>query len=432
MKNLLKLTAILLFISPISVFSENNYKNISDIAISQIFSSGDESAGLSGGKSFNFSYSASSVVATPVLPEPRVCAPVLVKGDFSAIPDYSFNHLEEVTVKLIDASRSSIDVVMYSLTLQDMPDALRRASDRGVKVRIIMDEGHVYPNINIHLKELIDAGGIDIRTLRGTRSYGVNHNKIGVFDMAVASVGSYNWTFSATFYNFENMLIVRDNVHVSGFVNYFEWMWARSRTLEQGASPEVPEGYYGTPPQAPAAVLALNGVPVPAYVFSPGSNTEERLSRVIGAAKNTLDVLTFTFSSKSLADAVVGAKNRGVKVRMLMDSTMAKTSAMAKYVFDSGVDFRVRGGRTDTGALHNKFAILDGGLLETGSFNWTTNASVNSFENVVFTDNKAALKEYQSQFDWFYSSSAVPGVDFFTPNEPFADRDPDEEGLEPF
>ncbi|MEI7482925.1 MAG: hypothetical protein WCK75_11345, partial [Elusimicrobiota bacterium] len=109
MKNLfLKLAAILLFISPISVFSENNYKNISDIAIPQIFSFGDESAGSSGGKYFDFSYSAPSVVSTPVLPEPRVCAPALAKGDFSAIPDYSFSHLNEVTVKLIDASRSSI------------------------------------------------------------------------------------------------------------------------------------------------------------------------------------------------------------------------------------------------------------------------------------------------------------------------------------
>ncbi len=387
---------------------------------------------MSGGQSFDFPYPAPFKVSAPVLPEPRVYAPTSAKGDFSAIPDYSFNHLDEVTVKLIDASRSSIDVVMYSLTLQDMPDALRRARDRGVKVRIIMDESHVYPNMNIRLKELIDAGGIDIRTLRGTRSYGVNHNKIGVFDMAVASVGSYNWTFSATFYNFENMLIVRDNVHVSGFVNYFEWMWARSRTLEQGASPEVPEGYYGTPPQDPAPAMALNHVPVPAYLFSPGSNTENRLSGIIDAAKHTLDVVTFTFSSKPLADAVVAAKNRGVKVRMIMDSTMAKTSAVAKYVFESGVDFRVRGGRTDTGALHNKFAIMDGALLETGSFNWTTNASVNSFENVVFTNNTAALNEYQSKYDWFYSSSTAPVIDFFTPNDAFADRDPEEDGLEPF
>jgi len=96
------------------------------------------------------------------------------------------------------------------------------------------------------------------------------------------------------------------------------------------------------------------------------------------------------------------------------------------------VDFRVRGGRTDTGALHNKFAIMDGALLETGSFNWTTNASVNSFENVVFTNNTAALNEYQSKYDWFYSSSTAPVIDFFTPNDAFADRDPEEDGLEPF
>lgn len=348
------------------------------------------------------------------LQEPRAFASLPGKGDFSAIPDHSFSYLNELTVKLVDASVSSIDIAMYSFTMQEISDALSRAKARGVKVRVIMDESHIYPKTSPQLQALIAAGGIDIRTLRGTRSYGVNHNKIGMFDNAIVTSGSYNWTFSATTCNYENMITFRAPVYVTAFAGYFDWMWERSRPLEQGPSPELPEGHYGVPPQDPSPAMALNGEPVPAYLFSPGSNTETRLARIIAAAKNTLDVVTFTFSSKPLADAVVAAKNRGVKVRMLMDQTMAKDSAMAKYVFSSGVDFRVRGGRVDKGALHNKFAILDGGLLETGSFNWTTNASLHSFENVIFTDEAVAIKDYQAEYDWRYSNSSAPGADFFT------------------
>lgn len=415
-----RLAAVLLFILPISVFSGNSRRGSPDNTASVVFS-----AGAAGGRHSDFSR------RSPV-PAPKPSVAASAKGDFSAIPDHAFIYLNELAIKLIDASVSSIDVAMYSLTLREIPDALLRAKDRGVKIRLIMDESHVYPKMSPQLQGLIEAGGIELRTLRGTRAYGVNHNKIGVFDKAVAASGSYNWTVSATYFNFENTILVRPPVYVNAFAGYFDWMWAKARTLEQGPSPEVPEGYYGIPPQDPAPAMALNGEPVPAYLFSPGSNTEVRLSRIIAAAKNTLDVVSYTFSSKPLADAIVAAKNRGVKVRMLMDQAMAKDSAMAKYVFNSGVDFRVRGGRTDKGALHDKFAILDGGILETGSFNWTTNAGVNSFENIIFTNDAAAVKAYQAKYDWLYANSTAPGTDFFPQDDYSKANNPDNEGLEPF
>lgn len=354
------------------------------------------------------------------VPEVRTPAPVFAKGDFSQIPDYSFAYLNDLTVKMIDASRSSIDVAMFSMNLKDAPDALLRARDRGVKVRVVVDEKHVFPKPDGEIKKLIDAGGIEVRTLRGTRAYGVNHNKIGIFDASAVTLGSYNWTFGATFSNLENVLVARHPIYVTGYSRYFEWMWAKARPAAQGPCPaELPEGYYGAPPQDPAPTQSLNGTPVPAYLFSPGSDSENRLARIIDAARRTVDAVTFTFSSKPLGDAIVRARQRGVKVRFIMDEAMAKDSAIAKYVFDSGVDFRVRRGRTDKGAMHNKFAILDGQLLETGSFNWTRNASVNSFENIAFVSDQGAVKAYQAKYDWFYSSSTAPTAAFFQP-EPFA------------
>lgn len=357
------------------------------------------------------------------VPEPRKPAPAVQKGDFTGIPDYAFGYLNDVTVKLIDASRSTVDIVMFSINLKDAPDALLRARDRGVKVRLIINEAHAFSRPSQEVKRLLAAQGLEVRTLRGTRSYGVNHNKIGVFDGAVATFGSYNWTFGATFSNLENMLVARHPVYVDGYTRYFDWMWGKARKPELGPSPELPAGHFGAPPQDPAPAQSLNGTPVPAYLFSPGSDTENRLAAILDAARRTIDAVTFTFSSKPLADALVRAKQRGVKVRFVMDEEMAKDSYIAKYVFDSGVPFRVRRGRTEKGAMHNKYAILDGEILATGSFNWTTNASVNSFENVAFVSDPAALKAYQSSYNWFFSSSTAPTADFFQP-EPYSPEPP--------
>lgn len=339
-------------------------------------------------------------------------------GDFSNIRNYAFAYINQLIIDAVKASVSSIDCVIYSIQMKDIPDALIEARDRGVKVRIIIDESHVYPEADREIKKLMSAGfGIEVRTLRGTRSYGVNHNKITIHDKALVTAGSYNWTFGSTFSNYENTIVFRHPEYVKGYVNYFEWMWSKARTIEQGPSGELPEGYYGIPPQSPQNMITLNGKSVPLYLFSPGSDTENKLAALIDAARTSIDAVTFTFSSKPIADAIIRAHQRGVKVRFLEDIDMAKESYMAKKVFDAGVPMKWIGGRDAKGSMHNKFIILDGKVLGTGSYNFTTNASVNSFENMVFTDDETVISAYASKFGWFYSQAQTPSdVEFEVSN----------------
>ncbi|HAN04704.1 MAG TPA: hypothetical protein DCW72_02540 [Elusimicrobia bacterium] len=346
-------------------------------------------------------------------PEVRTPSPAFSRGDFSSIPAYSFAYLNDLNTRMIDLSNRSVEAVIFSITLKDNPDALIRAKNRGARVRLIVDEAHVYPRADAQITRLMSEPGIELRTLRGTRSYGVNHNKILICDGAAVSAGSYNWTFGATFSNHENTLVAQHPVYLDGYARYFEWMWSKSRTPQQGPSAELPEGYYGAPPQDPSPQQSLNGRPVPAYLFSPGSRVEERLAELIDASRSSVDAVTFTFSSRILADAVVRAHRRGVRVRFLMDKNMGKTAGLAKLLFDSGVPLKWAGGRNEKGALHNKFLILDGEILQTGSFNWTVNANKNSFENLIFVSDADAVKAYQGTYDWLYNGAAAPSAGEF-------------------
>lgn len=346
-------------------------------------------------------------------PEARTPAPAFSRGDFSSLPAYSFAYLNDLNTRMIDLSNVSVEAAIFSVTLKDNPDALIRAKNRGARVRIIIDEAHVYPRADAQLKRLMSEPGIELRTLRGTRAYGVNHNKVLICDGAAVSAGSYNWTFGATFSNHENTLVARHPVYVDGYSRYFEWMWSKARKPQQGPSPEVPEGHYGAPPQDPSPRQSLNGRPVPAYLFSPGSRVEERLAELIDASRRSVDAVTFTFSSKTLADALVRAHQRGLRVRFLTDKNMGRTAPLTKYLFDSGVPQKWGGGRNEKGALHNKFVILDGELLQTGSFNWTVNANKNSFENLIFVSDADAVKAYQAVYDGLYSGAAAPAAGDF-------------------
>jgi len=336
------------------------------------------------------------------------------KADFSQIPNYAFSYLNNLVVNAINASVKSFDGVIYSINMKDVPDALISAKNRGVKIRLIIDHSHVYPRMDTQIKRLAAEPGIEIRASRGYRTYGVNHNKITIHDGELVTVGSYNWTFGATFSNYENTITARHPIYVKAYEKYFEWMWSNAVPLDHGPLPEAEVGAYGNPPVDKNPIMSLNGVPVPAYIFSPGSDTENKVAALMDAARESIDAVTFTFSSKPIADAVIRAHKRGVKVRFLEDSDMGKKSSMARYVYENSVPFRWIGGRNDKGAMHNKFIIFDGKILATGSFNFTTNASVNSFENLIFVNDPDAIKAYQSKFGWFYSQATAPSsVDEF-------------------
>ena len=329
------------------------------------------------------------------------------------LKQYSFWYLNDINKKVISGAAKTVDVAMYSINIADNVNDLIEAANRGVKIRLLMDEKHCYPSLHKEVKRLLEVPGVQFKTIRGYGDWGVNHNKIVISDREIVTAGSYNWTFSATYQNLENSVVLRDPRYVQGYVSYFDWMWERGRALQASQPGPVAPGTYGIPPQAPV-IATFNGVDVPAFIFSPGSRSEERLAALIDAAQISVDACTFSFSSNILADALIRAHKRGVKVRFMMDQKIAQTSYTARYLYQSGTDFKVRAGRKGKGALHNKFIIIDGKVMQTGSFNWAQNASVNSFENMVFFVDAYHIKGYQNTYDTLYAETVTVGPDHFS------------------
>ena len=56
------------------------------------------------------------------------------------------------------------------------------------------------------------------------------------------------------------------------------------------------------------------------------------------------------------------------------------------------------------GILHDKFAIFDGRLVLTGSYNWSTNAEENNDENAVFIRNTSVIAAFQTNFNSRWAS----------------------------
>jgi phosphatidylserine/phosphatidylglycerophosphate/cardiolipin synthase-like enzyme len=59
----------------------------------------------------------------------------------------------------------------------------------------------------------------------------------------------------------------------------------------------------------------------------------------------------------------------------------------------------------ERGSMHNKFAIIDGKSVATGSFNYSANANERNDENLVFLHGEKIVLEFQKEFEEIWQSN---------------------------
>jgi len=109
----------------------------------------------------------------------------------------------------------------------------------------------------------------------------------------------------------------------------------------------------------------------------------------IAAAKTSIYVMAYSFTSKPIELALVAAAKRGVKVEIILDKSNVgyKYSGLA-MMLEAKIPTTV----DDSHAIaHNKVMIVDEAVVLTGSFNWTGAAQKSNAENLlVIKDVKIA------------------------------------------
>ena len=60
--------------------------------------------------------------------------------------------------------------------------------------------------------------------------------------------------------------------------------------------------------------------------------------------------------------------------------------------------------------FRSTFAIFDGKLLVTGSYNWTEYSEKFNYENAIFIDDSDVIGKYKKEFDSLYNEGVVQGA----------------------
>jgi hypothetical protein len=103
-------------------------------------------------------------------------------------------------------------------------------------------------------------------------------------------------------------------------------------------------------------------------IFSPKEDIKTSIFKGIESTTLTLDLAIHEVTSFDMAEALLKAKQRGVKVRIITDSKQAKTKfSKITYLVHQGIPVKVLGGK-EKGLMNYRFAILDEQKVITGFY----------------------------------------------------------------
>lgn len=290
---------------------------------------------------------------------PRPQAPELIVG-----PGSGGTSLESRVLGQIDAASTSIDVHMYTFTLDNIADRLIAAGGRGATVRVILDQSQ---SGAASTKAQLEAGGVEVKYASGFPNA---HAKYLVIDGDTAFILSGNFTVAGMDDQRNYAALDRDPDDVADLAAIFAADWAGQ-----------------------AAVLGCTRL-----VVSP-ADARTRVFALIGAATTSLDAELYYIADTGVRAALITAHQRGVAVRVLLASTadMSDNALTADMLEAAGVPVRT----LDNPTVHAKLLVADGvGLI--GSHNMSSTSLRDNREVGILVREGTAMAPVTAQFtsDW--------------------------------
>ena len=137
--------------------------------------------------------------------------------------------------------------------------------------------------------------------------------------------------------------------------------------------------------------------------FTPPAGAASAIVQAIDGSQREVQVQAYGFTHNAIAQALIRAHRRGVKIYVLLDKKSEKTN---RYVIDvltqATIEIRHDGKHA---IAHNKVMVIDESVLITGSFNFTNSAETRNAENFLVLKSNEMAKRYKSEWESHWSHS---------------------------
>ena len=125
-----------------------------------------------------------------------------------------------VLIRWISSAKTSIHVLIYSFTLDNVRDALIQAKNRGVDVKVVFDEGQAHGQGSEYSN--LKAAGVDVRVDTGS---GLMHDKVAIIDSHIIITGSFNWSQAGNQENNENLIVIDSSSWAAAYEQQFQLIY---------------------------------------------------------------------------------------------------------------------------------------------------------------------------------------------------------------
>jgi len=310
-----------------------------------------------------------------------------------------------------DGATSSIDLLLADARLDDNPlwESVLAAKNRGVQVRVLVDESDWAPTITERNRVTVNFLNDHDIEARFDDPAITTHAKLAVIDRKTVILGSSNWNkYSLREQEQTNLLVTNGDVG-EVFSSYFDRLWMDKlpcHGVEFDLSSFPAEGSWI--------------VPIPDTCDT--ANYLKILLRLLEQSEHSIHVVMYRASyypdyqdgsSNEILHALISAASRGLEVKVLLDdcsfypeSAEANLQA-ALYLYLHGIEVRFDDPGTTT---HAKLVIVDGNSVILGSTNWNYySLEKNNEVDIAVINLPAVVAPYEQLFRLLWKDGRVIG-----------------------
>ncbi len=341
------------------------------------------------------------------------------------------NAADDMLVQMIDRAEATIDFAVMGFSQATIVDALVRAHERGVQLRFVGDARHMIGTV---------LGYVEMDALRIPMQVGnanhIMHDKFFIIDDHIVFVGTGNITPTGFARNNNNWTAIDSPAVAADFRAEFEQMLG---------------GRFGFAKEAidNGNTYEVGDATVEVY-FSPQEDTMGRLLEAVESAEATIEFSIFAFTKDEVGSAFIAKHLEFQQYNACCDPSLAgdrdeavcapitcETPFEPRYVrgvidrsqlhsngpyheayrllafgipmvldgnddsYQPG-DYQAGGGR-----LHSKTVVIDAGrdtaVVVTGSFNWSSSATIANDETLLLIHSPRVAASYADYFEMLWT-----------------------------
>ena len=348
-----------------------------------------------------------------------------------------------VWIEAFDSAEKTIDFEEYYIThepntgLDRVVQALKRAGERGVKIRFIIDSkmasGDYKPDA------LTDIPNLELRVINfDGMTGGIQHAKFFIVDGKTLYFGSQNFDWRSLEQISEMGARLQPEILVDPIKDIFELDWSLAENTQSSVSAGKCYGktnltYHGEDTIVQTVASPNHYLPCADMWDLP------KIIEMINSAQQTVAVQLLNYAThnydktefKELDDALIEAAGRGVKVRLLVSDWSTKP----KYIADlkrlaqiDNIETRMieipehsSGFVPYSRTIHSKFLVVDNDKTWLGTSNWAGDYFYKSRNIGLIATGRKLNADLTQSFDHYWNSEYAipvdPNVDYPVKNQ---------------